>query len=121
MVYTASSLSLATLELLVHTEDVSTIDGRYTVIPIDFDVSLVQTIKIASLPARWNQPEIIADTQILGDNWIRSMSSVLLEVPSVVTKNESNFLLNPSHPDLSKIAIGTGLILMLDPRLVPKT
>jgi RES domain-containing protein len=118
MVYTASSLSLATLELLVHTEDVSTLDGRYTVIPIKFDMSLVHTIDITSLPAGWNQPETISDTQILGDRWIQSMSSVLLEVPSVVTQDESNFLVNPGHPEFSKIAIGRGFVLKLDPRLL---
>lgn len=118
MVYTASSLSLATLELLVHTEDVSTLDGRYTVIPIEFDVSLVQGINITTLPVGWNRPETIGDTQLLGDEWIRSMSSVLLEVPSVVIQTESNFLVNPGHPEFSKIAFRTGFILKLDPRLL---
>lgn len=118
MVYTASSLSLATLELLVHTEDVSTLDGRYTVIPIEFDVSLVRTINLATLPAGWNQPQTIGDTQILGDHWIRDMSSVLMEVPSVVIQTESNFLVNPGHPEFSKIAIRTGFVLKLDPRLL---
>ena len=118
MVYTASSLSLATLELLVHTEDVSALDGRYTVIPIEFDRSLVRTINITTLPVGWNQPETIGDTQILGDQWVRSLSSVLLEVPSVVIPTESNFLVNPGHPEFSKIAIGARFVLKLDPRLL---
>ena len=117
MVYTASSLSLATLELLVHTEDISTIYGLFAVIPIEFESSLVQAVDVDSLPQKWDSPEPISDTQILGDQWISNMSSVLLKVPSAVTPREMNYLVNPIHADFSQIVLGSSFEFEPDQRL----
>lgn len=117
MIYTASSLSLATLELLVHTEDISTIYGLYAVIPIEFDSTLVQDVDVDSLPHEWDSPEPISDTQIIGDQWISSMSSVLLEIPSAVNPREMNYLINPAHSDFSQIVLGSSFEFEPDQRL----
>jgi len=117
MIYTSSSLSLATLEMLVHTEDISVIYGRYVVIPVAFDASLVQQIEAEALPAGWNAPQLIAETQLLGDKWIAGKSSAVLEVPSAVTENEANYLLNPAHSDFARISIGAILEFKPDLRL----
>ena len=42
----------------------------------------------------------------------------VLGVPSVVIPSELNFLLNPEHPDYSKIEIGTPKPVGWDPRLL---
>lgn len=120
IIYAAGSLSLGTLELLVHLEDIAAIYGNYTVIPIEFDASLVQTLPIKSLPRGWNAPMINPKTQMLGDQWIREASSALLEVPSAVIESETNFLLNPAHADFAKIEIGKRYCFKPDPRLAPK-
>ena len=117
MVYTASSLSLATLELLVHTEDLSVICERYVVIPVTFDASLVHKLDLHKLPASWNAPRPISETQFLGDQWIAAGSSAVLEVPSAVTDKEVNYLLNPAHPDFSRILLGTAEAFRPDERL----
>ena len=117
VVYTAGSLSLATLELLVHVEDISMIYDRYSVIPVEFDDFLVDAVDINSLPKRWNAPEIIAQTQMVGDDWVSSMSSVALKVPSAVTTIESNYLLNPEHPDFQKVDIKDSFNFEPDSRL----
>jgi RES domain-containing protein len=44
-------------------------------------------------------------TQALGDAWIAAGSTVVLAVPSALIHEETNFLLNPAHPDFSKITI----------------
>ena len=44
----------------------------------------------------------------------------MLEVPSVVVPEESNFLINPAHPDFRKIRFGRPETLEIDPRLVPQ-
>ena len=119
MVYTSSSLSLATLELLVHTEDLETIYGLYRVIPIEFENALVQEVEVKSLPHGWNAPETTADPQIIGDEWIGSRSSALLRVPSAVTTRESNYFINPAHPDFSKISLGSSFEFEPDLRLGP--
>mgnify|MGYP000942091673 CR=1 FL=1 len=39
----------------------------------------------------------------LGTAWVEGMRSAVLEVPSVVLPEESNFLINPLHPDAAGI------------------
>jgi RES domain-containing protein len=117
VIYTASSLSLATLEMLVHTENISIIYGRYAVIPVTFDVSLIRRLDGEKLPALWNAPQPIADTQLLGDDWINSKSSAVLEVPSAVTENEINYLINPAHPDFPQISLCAAVKFKPDARL----
>lgn len=117
MIYTASSLSLATLEMLVHTENIAVIYGRYVVIPVEFDNALIQRMDRKALPALWNTPQPVAETQLLGDRWINSRTSAVLEVPSAVTEDEVNYLLNPAHPHFSKIVVGEAVAFNPDPRL----
>ena len=117
MVYVSSSLSLATLELLVHIEDLSIIEDMYSVIPLTFSDSLVSRVPPGDLPAGWNSPEPLTDTQVFGDRWIRGASSAFLEVPSAVTASERNYLINPAHSDFGKATIGIAHPFALDPRL----
>ncbi|MCA9416202.1 MAG: RES family NAD+ phosphorylase [Candidatus Omnitrophica bacterium] len=85
MVYAAGTLSLATLEPLVHLKNLETIFHRYLVIPVEFEERLVDPMVPKKLPKGWNSPEPISETQILG---------------------ESNYPINPRHPDFKKISIG---------------
>ncbi len=117
MVYVASSLSLATLELLVHVEDLSTIEGMYSVIPIQFEKGLMQRVEPDQIPSGWDSPEPLAETQIFGDRWVAAGRSSILEVPSAVTFSEKNYLLNPVHPDFPLIRIESHYPFNLDPRL----
>ena len=117
LVYVASSISLATLELLVHLEDYSILEDRYVVIPITFPDRLVEELPLESLPSGWNRPSLDTPAQALGDRWISEARSVALRVPSAVTPGEHNYLLNPQHPDFAKLTIGDATPFALDPRL----
>lgn len=117
MVYASSSLSLATLELLVHLEDLTVIRNLYIVLPVKFADSLLTEPNANPLPVGWNTPQIAPSTQLLGDRWITSGASAVLKVPSVVTPGEYNYLINPLHPDFSRIEIGTATRFEPDPRL----
>lgn len=117
MVYVAGSRSLATLEVLVHAEEISTIEGAYSIIPLSFPDRLVKRMKVENLPEGWASPEPIAATQIFGDRWIHDAGSAVLEVPSAVTNDEMNYLFNPAHPDFPSISIGTAVPFRMDPRL----
>ncbi len=118
MIYVASSLSLATLELLVHAEDISTIYNRYSVIPVDFDERFIRAVDSASLPRGWDAPEPIPETQMLGDDWVASGDCLVLQVPSVVTPGEVNCLVNPSHSDFLKMSCGAPVEFHPDTRLL---
>jgi RES domain-containing protein len=42
----------------------------------------------------------------------------VLEVPSVIVETESNYLLNPAHPDFTSLKLGTPEPFEFDPRLL---
>ncbi len=117
MVYVSSSRSLATLELLVHLEDIETVRGSYVLIPLTFDESVMEEANTSALQAGWDGPQIAPSTQLLGDQWVSSRASAVLKVPSVVTPGEYNYLINPLHPDFSRIEIGAATRFEPDPRL----
>jgi RES domain-containing protein len=104
MVYTAQSQSLALLEMLVQDQPLR---AHYVMIPayIPDDLAVVR-VGPDELPPNWREPGSREHLQKLGADWIASGRSAVLAVPSVVVPAESNFLLNPSHPDFSRITPG---------------
>ena len=117
MVYTSSSLSLATLEVLVHLEDPDAFARLFSRIPLDIPGDLIERLDPATLPNRWCDDETNSSSQAVGDGWLRSMRTTVLEVPSVVTPGEWNYLLNPEHPRFSEIQTGEARQFQPDPRL----
>jgi RES domain-containing protein len=116
MVYTAGSVSLATLELLVHLDNTSVLPS-FSICPVDFDDSLVELLDPANLPPDWNQSPPPTSLRTIGDDWISRGSSVALRVPSAVIENENNYLINPLHTDFKKLVIGSMEAFKLDSRL----
>jgi RES domain-containing protein len=105
MIYTAGSQALAALEMLVHLQ-VSDLLRHYRLIPVTFDAALIKTLDRITLPANWNRRPTPQAVRSIGDAWIASLESPVLEVPSVVVPGDSNYLLNPLHPRFAKLAIG---------------
>lgn len=115
MVYTASSQSLANLEMLVQ-------DGRlsahYVMIPAAIPARLkIERINPGDLPENWRSPESRPQLQAIGADWLKRGSSAVLAVPSSVIPDELNYLLNPLHPSFQKIVIGVPRAFVTDPRL----
>jgi RES domain-containing protein len=118
-VYTAQTGALAALEMLVHLER-SELLSTYALIRCSFDAALVIPIDRGLLPANWRTSPAPAELRSLGDEWIRDRVSVVLEVPSVVLESESNYLLNPAHPDFAGIEIDAPFPFDFDLRLLKK-
>jgi RES domain-containing protein len=78
---------------------------------------LITRIPSADLPRGWSSPEPVAATQAFGDRWILEGRSAVLEVPSAITNEETNFLVNPRHTDFNLIEVGEPLPFRIDPRL----
>jgi RES domain-containing protein len=116
IVYTAGSVSLATLELLVHLDNTSVLPS-FSICPVDFDDSLVELLDLATLPRDWHQSPPPTSLQTIGDDWISRGSSVVLRMPSAVIENENNYLINPAHTDIKKLVIGSMQAFKLDSRL----
>ena len=116
MVYTAGSQALAVLEMLVHLE-ASDLLKYYRLIPVTFDEMMLEAVDRKTLPANWRRRPTPAGIRAIGDAWAASAESVVLRVPSVIVPAESNFLLNPIHPDYVKLKIGKPQPFRFDVRL----
>lgn len=117
IVYTACSLSLAALEMLVHLPGPNILQ-RYQSIPVSFDEALCRQLSPKDLPPDWAYDPAPLSTRALGTQWIADASSVVLAVPSAVVPIETIFLLNPRHPDFPDLTIGEARHFQFDPRLL---
>jgi RES domain-containing protein len=119
LIYTSATISLAILEVLVHVREESLLDS-YSRILVEFDDSLVNKVELARLPSDWKASPVPPILQAVGDSWVASETSAVLEVPSSIVEHESNFLINLYHKDFPKIKIGMPQPFPLDERLLRK-
>jgi RES domain-containing protein len=115
VVYVSFSKSLAALETLVHLK--LPVTSKYLAIPVEFDNALVEVFLPKNLPTGWNIEPPPPGTQEIGDRWVKEQRSAILALPSVITR-ESNYLINPAHPDFKRISIGSPEPFTFDPRLL---
>jgi RES domain-containing protein len=116
VVYTAESLSLAILELMVHLDDDSDICS-FVAIPVTFPRTLVQVLPESQWPPNWFSLPIAEPSQQVGKKWLEEMSSAVLQVPSSVVPQECNYLINPLHPKFSRLRTGPPQSLHIDQRI----
>lgn len=97
VVYCSQNPSTCLLEALVHVEiDAEDLPEHFQLLQIKVsDRVAVERLAASSLPRGWQQD--IAATQAIGDKWLESNRSLLLEVPSVLVPETWNVLINPSH------------------------
>lgn len=117
MVYTAGTLSLAALELLVHLE-APKLMAAYSQIPVQFEDTLCHALDRNAWPPDWNESPASVSTKDIGTEWLQAAVSAVLAVPSVIVPDETLFLLNPQHPDFPAIRIGESTPFQFDPRLL---
>jgi RES domain-containing protein len=118
MVYTAEHLSLAILEVFVHL-NVPTVERNFFVaikaeIPDDLDV---EYMNIDRLPSDWYLPSSKSLLQALGNEWVDSVKTPILAVPSAIVPQEFNDLINPLHPQFDRLIIDRPQPFNLDVRM----
>lgn len=117
MVYTAESLSLAQLELLVHFERRSAL-SRYRLVIAEFPADLCRPMEeLYELPESWDARPPTRSSQRLGDRWIQEAPCAVVSVPTVVTPGERNLLFNPDHPDFRQVQLRPPVEFRFDERL----
>ena len=115
IVYLADHPSSALLEMLVHI-DRNLVPSTYQLLRIIVPSDLaIETVGIDELPVDW-RTETVTSRQI-GDQWLDQATSALLQVPSAISQEAHNFLLNPAHPDAAKIAVAEIFRAPFDARL----
>ena len=115
VVYTSATTSLGLLEILAHTK--ARLRPFYFTVPVTFDAELVETVGPEILPPDWRSLPSPFALKRIGDEWVHSKRSCVLEVPSVIVPHESNFVLNPNHPEFASLEIGEPINLDIDKRL----
>lgn len=117
IIYTATSLALATLEIAVNLKMASVILA-YHILEIEVPDKLVVKIELPMLPPGWDRKDgepLLARS--IGDRWLASQVSVGLLVPSAVIPQEYNVLLNPTHPQFNQVTYGDPLDFPFDARI----
>lgn len=104
MVYTSQSAALAALEMLVHLGRGSILSA-YVLIPCTFDDTRVSRLDRGRLRTNWRSYPAPPELPLIGDEWVKSGMSAVLEVPSAVIETDSNYLLNPHHRDFHAIRV----------------
>lgn len=121
IVYTGGSLALSCLEILVHKNGASLTSGDFSVSIISIDDSLmineITSEELQNLTDQWHQIDNYPVTQNIGNKWLRDGKTAILKVPSAIIDLEYNYLINPDHPDFSKIEIASISKFTFDPRL----
>ena len=117
LVYTASSISLATLELVVTTPRAQLLSG-FVIASCTFPEVLVEDLDATRLPNNWRDYPAPAELQQLGVEWLLNGSSAVLSVPSAVTPEERNYLINPEHEHFHSVDCGQSRAFNIDLRLL---
>jgi RES domain-containing protein len=77
----------------------------------------IETLAGARLPGRWRAYPAPPSLARLGNAWLDRARAAVLRVPSALVPTESNFLLNPLHPDMKRVRVARKRSFRMDPRL----
>ncbi|MEM5314242.1 RES family NAD+ phosphorylase [Paraburkholderia sp. JHI869] len=122
MLYTAGTIALACLETLVHLKVGDLPLNRYLV-SIEVPPAVWRKTESLVSPAKdvgWDALPAGMVSLDLGEQWVRSKSSVLAVVPSVIVPRELNVLVNPEHPDITKLKVTRHEKWVYDHRLMKR-
>lgn len=115
IVYSAQSLSLAALEILVRLKQTNDIQPFYA---YSAEVPDPVILKPDSYPERWKSR--VEVSRAFGDAWLEAKTEPAMLVPTIITPGEWNVLINPLHPQFSLKWIVTGPDAhTFDARLLP--
>jgi RES domain-containing protein len=117
VVYTSATASLAVLEIFANVQRGDLL-ASFELLSCAFDGALVSGVEPSELPTNWRQSPAPARLQEIGDEWLHTAKSVVLQVPSSIIEHESNYLLNPLHPDFKRVKRSAPQPFVIDLRLI---
>ena len=107
MVYAASSAALAVLEVRVH------LDLPPELLPPDY-VLVTVDLGRAAIETHTDIPDV---PDLFGNAWLGEARTPVLQVPSLIVPECTNYLINPAHPAAGKIRITNSRRFEFDRRL----
>ncbi len=117
MIYTASTRALACLENVVHRSAIGLQANFQTMVIEVPDRLSIKVVEKEGLPSDWHLFKNYPLTQSLGDAWISSGETPVLQVPSAIVAEEYNYLLNPGHRDFERVKLIRTEPFEFDPRI----
>jgi RES domain-containing protein len=118
IVYTSATPSLAALEVLVHVDPaLAPKNMRLLEIDVPVDVA-VEVCDPEQLVSEWSVYPAPLEPQVFGSQWLASLRTAVLRVPAAVMPLESNFFLNPRHPQFNSVRVLQDLAFSFDSRLL---
>lgn len=111
VVYASESRALAVLEAFVHL----TLEAR-TMRFLLYAITLPKRPRLTRYRAA-RAPRSLAASQDVGAAWIAENNALALIVPSVLVRQEHNYVLNARHPQFSQLEIGRPEAFSFDERL----
>jgi RES domain-containing protein len=108
MAYTASCGALAVVEYLAHLSRLPS-GLMLMLIEIPDTLKIERVHSVPADPAAFRQ---------IGDDWLESKATAVLEVPSVLVPRQKNYLINPGHPLFDAISIIESSPFAFDSRLL---
>ncbi len=115
VLYTASSLSLALLELRANSIPFDELRKMYQCAEIDISGLDQHSVPEAYYRTDWRRN--VDTTRAIGSRWVAESQSPILRVRSTALPIEWNFVLNANHPDFAKVKFGKAREIPLDDRL----
>lgn len=120
VIYGSLSYSCAMLEILAHAS-IGRIPATHCFVIAEVpDAVTIEQHDAASLPAEWDAENSSA-ARLFGDQWLKQARSAILIIPSVVARLEWNALVNPLHPDSSKLIVSLPEKVAWDKRLFERS
>jgi RES domain-containing protein len=117
LAYTSEHQSLAMLEYFVHL-DAADAPPDLVLITAEVPHDLPEErIAADDLPSQWRRSPAPSELARVGDEFVHRSERCLLIVPSALAPNESNWLLNPQHPEFRKVVVSRLEPLTYDPRM----
>lgn len=90
LIYTAGNLALAALEMLVHLDNDELLLA-YSYVAAQLPADLILPVSaFRPLPKNWSASPAPASLQRIGDEWVRTGASAVLEVPTSIVPLEQN-------------------------------
>jgi RES domain-containing protein len=119
LAYTAEYLSLAMIEYFVHI-DAADAPQDLVVVAADVPASVSRVVVgEKQLPVHWRRGPAPPELAAIGDSFVSGGRAAILIVPSVLAPAESNWLVNPRHPEFSKIRVQRPEQFRYDARFFP--
>lgn len=115
-IYGSLSYACSMLEILVHA-NIGRIPSTHDYVVADVPTNVpVERHDAKALPPGWDGDDT-SITHRFGDQWLTAGQTAVLVVPSVVAKQEWIAVVNPHHPDVSKILVSSRQKVIWDQRL----